>query len=273
MRTQQKGIPFIYEPLSHLPLGVQADEKRLRQVLINLLGNAVKFTSTGGVTLKIGYHEEKIRFQVEDTGAGIAPADIDKIFQPFQQVGEEKYKAEGTGLGLPITKKLVEMMGGELHVESTLGQGSIFWLALELLEVPNFVDAQQVPKSTIIGIEGGISYQILVVDDKWENRSVMNNLLTPLGFKIVEASHGQAGLEKAHEMGPDLIITDLVMPVMDGFEMVRQLRQIPKFENIPIIAASASVFEYHQQQSRMAGCNDFIAKPFRAGYLSYCRNI
>ncbi len=267
MRAQQKDIAFIYEPLSHLPLGVQADEKRLRQVLINLLGNAVKFTSTGGVTLKIGYHEAKIRFQVEDTGAGIATVDIEKIFKPFQQVGEEKYKAEGTGLGLPITKKLVEMMGGELHVESTLGQGSIFWLALELLEVPNFVDAQQVPKSTIIGIEGGISYQILVVDDKWENRSVMNSLLTPLGFKIVEASHGQAGLEKAHEMGPDLIITDLVMPVMDGFEMVRQLRQIPKFENIPIIAASASVFEYHQQQSRMAGCNDFIAKPFRAEAL------
>lgn len=267
MRAQQKGIVFIYEPLSHLPLGVHADEKRLRQVLINLLGNAVKFTQQGGVTLKIGYHNEKIRFQIEDTGAGIAPADMDKIFQPFQQVGDSQYKAEGTGLGLPITKKLVTLMGGELYVESTLGQGSIFWMALDLPDVSNLITAQTIQEPIIIGIAGEVSPKILVIDDKWENRSVMDSLLTPLGFTIVEASNGQEGLEKAREMSPDLIITDLVMPVMDGFEVTRQLRQQPRFETLPIIAASASVFDYHQQQSKIAGCDDFLAKPFRAEIL------
>jgi CheY-like chemotaxis protein/anti-sigma regulatory factor (Ser/Thr protein kinase) len=267
MRAQQKGIVFLYEPLSHLPLGVHADEKRLRQVLINLLGNAVKFTQKGGVTLKIGYHEEKIRFQIEDTGVGIAPVDMDKIFQPFQQVGDSQYKAEGTGLGLPITKKLITLMGGELHVDSTLGQGSIFWMALDLPDVSNLITAQTVQEPIIIGIDGEVSPQILIIDDKWENRSVMDSLLTPLGFKIVEARNGQEGFEKACEIYPDLIITDLVMPVMDGFEMTRQLRQLPKFKTLPIIAVSASVFEYHQQQSQIAGCDDFLAKPFHAEIL------
>lgn len=250
-------------------MGVHADEKRLRQVLINLLGNAVKFTQQGGVTLKIGYYEEKIRFQIEDTGVGIAPADMDKIFQPFQQVGDSQYKAEGTGLGLPITKKLITLMGGELYVDSTLGQGSTFWMALDLPDVSTLLTAQSVQEPIIIGIAGEVSPKVLVIDDNWENRSVMDSLLTPLGFTIMEACNGQEGLEKAHEMYPDLIITDLVMPVMDGFEVTRQLRQRPKskFKTLPIIATSASVFDYHQQQSQIAGCDDFLAKPFRAEIL------
>jgi len=263
MRAQQKGIAFIYEPISYLPLGVHADEKRLRQVLINLLGNAVKFTEKGKVTLKIGYHEEKIRFQIEDTGTGIATEDIEKIFQPFQQVGDVQHKAEGTGLGLSITKKLVEIMGGELHVESQLGQGSIFWTALDLPDVSHLIKTQKVKEPAIIGFEGE-PLTILVIDDTWENRSVMRNLLEPIGFKIIEAENGQDGLNKVKEIQPPLILTDIVMPVMDGFEFVRQLRKLQKFQEIPVIAASASVFEYHQEQSRIAGCDDFIPKPFRA---------
>jgi PAS domain S-box-containing protein len=262
MRAQQKGIVFIYKPLSYLPLGIRADEKRLRQILINLLGNAVKFTERGGVSLKIGLHEGKIRFQVEDTGPGIAAEDLDKIFLPFHQVGDQRYKAEGTGLGLSITKKLVEMMGGELHVESTLGCGSKFWVNLELKEISNLIKSEKVKEPVIIGFTGQ-ARTILVVDDKWENRSVMTNLLVPLGFNVVEASDGQEGLDQAKEVHPDLIVTDLVMPVMDGFEFARQLRKIPEFETVPIVAASASVFDYHQQQSFAAGCNAFIAKPFR----------
>jgi CheY-like chemotaxis protein/anti-sigma regulatory factor (Ser/Thr protein kinase) len=264
MRAEQKGLTFIYESLSHLPLGIQADEKRLRQILINLLGNAIKFTQKGGVTLKIGYHNNKIRFQIEDTGVGISPQDIENIFQPFQQVGDIKYKAEGTGLGLPITKKLVEMMGGELQVKSTLGRGSIFWIDLELPDVSDLLKTDDVQAPIIIGIKDKKSYIILIVDDKWENRSVMRNLLEPLGFKIVEANDGQEGLEKISNVDIALIITDLVMPVMDGFEFVRQLRNTKEFKEIPIIAASASVFDYHQEQSKIAGCDDFIAKPFHA---------
>jgi PAS domain S-box-containing protein len=271
MRAQQKGIQFHYEVLSPLPAGILADDKRLRQVLINLLGNAVKFTSQGSVTLKIGYHHDKLRFQVEDTGVGIAPDDLATIFEPFHQVGNHQYKTEGTGLGLPITKKLVEKMGGELRVESVLGRGSIFWILLELPEAPVVQEkTSQLP--VIIGYQRDEklsvgSVQLLVIDDKWENRAVLVNLLTPLGFQVVEASNGQEALTLLEAVRPDLIIVDLVMPVMNGLEFTQQVRSLPAFQNLPIIAASASVFETYQQDSLSAGCNAFLAKPIRLEVL------
>jgi len=230
------------------------------------LGNAIKFTDHGGVSLKIGYQDGKIRFQVEDTGPGIASEDLDKIFSPFHQAGNQAYKAEGTGLGLAITKTLVEMMGGELQVKSTLGHGSTFWFALELMVVSDLVKPKKVREPVIVGFAGK-PLTILVIDDRWENRSVMVNLLGPLGFEVVEAHNGKEGLEKAIMLCPDLIVTDLVMPVMDGFEATRKIRQVPELINTPIIAASASVFDYHQQESFEAGCNAFIPKPFRAEVL------
>ncbi len=297
MRAQQKGIQFNYETLSPLPAAILADDKRLRQVLINLLGNAVKFTHQGSVTLKIGYHQNKLRFQVEDSGVGIAPEDLEKIFEPFQQVGDHQYKAEGTGLGLPITKKLVKKMGGELQVESVLGLGSIFWMLLELPEV-SVVQEKISQLPVIIGYQittprpppyqgGGVNPDrgivctpllakegpgvvvVLVIDDNWENRAVLVNLLTPLGFSVVEASNGQEGLTLLEEVQPDLIIVDLVMPIMNGLEFTRQVRSLPlpTFQNLPIIAASATVFETYQQDSLTAGCNAFLAKPIRAEVL------
>jgi len=297
MRAQQKGIQFNYETLSPLPAAILADDKRLRQVLINLLGNAVKFTPQGSVTLKIGYHQNQLRFQVEDSGVGIAPDDLAKIFEPFQQVGDHHYKAEGTGLGLPITKKLVEQMGGELQVKSIVGQGSIFWMLLELPEVP-VVEEQTGQSPVIIGYQittprphpyqgGGVNPDrgivctplltkegpgvvvVLVIDDNRENRAVLVNLLTPLGFQVVEASNGQEGLTLLEEVQPDLIIVDLVMPVMNGLEFTQQVRSLPlpTFQNLPIIAASASVFDTYQQDSLTAGCNAFLAKPIRAEIL------
>jgi len=268
MRAEQKGIVFAYTPLSHLPEGVHADEKRLRQVLINLLANAIKFTQLGGVTLKVGYHEDKIRFQIEDTGTGIIQEDLAAIFQPFQQSGEEVYKAEGTGLGLAITKRIVEMMGGEIQVESRLGKGSTFWFAVKLPEVFDVVTpAKKMKKPDIIIGYQGEAKKILVVDDKDENRLVILNLLAPLGFEIIEATNGKKGLEQAMATQPDLILTDLVMPVLDGFAMIKQLRQLPAFATLPIIVVSASVFDYHQAQSLQAGSNAFIPKPFQAEIL------
>jgi len=266
MRAQQKGIAFIYESLSPLPLGIHGDEKRLRQILINLLGNAIKFTEKGGVSLIVDYHNGKMRFQVKDTGVGIMKTEIDKIFLPFQQVGTKNYKAEGTGLGLSITKKLVEKMGGELQVKSAPQQGSIFSILLNLPEVANLIKSEETQPAIIVGFEG-TQRRILVVDDKWENRSVLVNLLTPLGFEIVEASDGQDGLDKVRENCPDLIITDLVMPSLDGFEFTRKLRKTYKLNELPMIAASASVFDCHQQKSLDVGCNDFIGKPFRTELL------
>lgn len=264
MRAQQKNIAFIYEPVSYLPIGIRADEKRLRQILINLLSNAVKFTDQGGVNLKVGYTETgKMRFQIEDTGQGIAAEELEKIFLPFHQAGDPNYRAEGTGLGLAITQKLVDMMGGKLQLTSQLGRGSTFGLELTLLETTELVKPRHEEKPIIRGFEGS-PRKLLVVDDKWENRSVMVNLLKPLGFEIEEAHHGGAGLNQAKESRPDLILTDLVMPVMDGFEFARQLRKIPEFKDTPIIAISASVFDYHQQESLDAGCNSFLPKPIRA---------
>ncbi len=261
MRAQQKGISFRYEPLTSLPKSICADEKRLRQVLINLLGNAVKFTDHGEVVLKIGSQEDQIRFQVEDLGCGIASADLDKIFQPFQQVGEQKRRMEGTGLGLPITKKLVEMMGGELQVESTLGKGSTFWMALTLPAAPEVpTESEKLP--LVKGFQE-VPRTLLVIDDKWENRSVLTQLLTPLGFTVEEASSGPEGITKASQLNPDLILTDLVMPDLDGFETTRQLRAIPALAKVPIIAVSASVFESFQQRSRAAGCNAFLPNPIQ----------
>lgn len=266
MRAQQKNLAFIYEPLTPMPIGVEGDERRLRQVLINLLGNALKFTKQGGVALKISYEMPYIRFQIEDTGIGIAEEDLNKIFLPFQQVGDQNYRAEGTGLGLSITQRLVKMMQGDLQVHSKLGQGSQFTVSLPLPVANAALSTVPLQKPLIIGFEGAMR-KILLIDDKWENRSLLRNLLNQLGFEVLEAEQGAIGVEIARETLPDLIITDLVMPVMDGFEATRQLRKIPALAQTPIIAASASVFDYHQQQSRNAGCDAFIPKPIRADIL------
>lgn len=274
IRAKQKKITFIFERLSALPGGIYGDEKRLRQILVNLLDNAVKFTKRGGVCLKVGYAEvteqidvpRKIRFQIEDTGIGIAQEKIGEIFLPFKQIDDDKQWTAGMGLGLFMTRKLIEMMGGELQVSSTLGSGSTFWTELMLEEIPHFIEARTKKEPIIMGYEGA-KRTILVVDDVLENRLVVINLLEPFGFGVVEACDGREGLVKAQSLRPDLILMDFVMPVMDGFEATRQIKKIPALEKIPIIAASASVFDNDRREGIAAGCDTFIAKPFRASVL------
>ena len=265
IRAEQKGIELIYETLTPIPKAVRADEKRLRQVLINLLGNAVKFTEQGYITFKVGYHQEKFRFQVEDTGIGIAKEKLEEIFLPFQQVGEKIRETEGTGLGLTISRQLAELMGGDLKVESTLGKGSVFWLDLDLPEV-EWIDVADISENNIIGFKG-LKRKILVVDDKWANRSVLVNMLEPLGFEVLEATNGLDGLNKAHQFQPNIILLDLVMPVMDGFEATRRLRMMPELQGVVVIAISASVFDFDHQQSREVGCDGFLPKPVREADL------
>jgi signal transduction histidine kinase/CheY-like chemotaxis protein len=286
IRAEQKRISFIYHFSDELPSGIYADEKRLRQVLINLLGNAIKFTDEGGVTFKVELlHQERvikhcsiqnpkskiqnrhIRFQIEDTGVGMTPQQIEKIFLPFEQVGKTEKQAEGTGLGLAISQKVVTLMNSTIQVESQPVKGSIFWFEVEfpLAEewTPTPKNAQQ---STVIGFEGE-KRKILIVDDRWENRSVVESLLKPIGFEVFEASNGQEGLDKAFELQPDLIITDLAMPVMDGITMTKHLRSHVDFQDVPIIVSSASVFDFHRQQALDAGCDDFLPKPIQAQEL------
>jgi signal transduction histidine kinase len=285
IRAEQKKIAFLHQFDSELPLGVYADEKRLRQVLINLLGNAVKFTDHGAVTFRTKIiptpsssptlmngemHSAPgvtIRFEVEDTGIGIHPSEIDTIFNPFEQAGDSRRQAQGTGLGLAISRKILALMNSNIQVKSEIGKGSIFYFDLDL----PIVDVWPQPtgdshNGALVGYKGK-KQKILIVDDRWENRSVAVNLLQPLGFDIIEAMDGQGGLETALALHPDLIIADLVMPVMDGFEMIRQIRQVPALSDVHIIASSASVFEADEHRSITAGANEFLAKPISAHQL------
>lgn len=277
IRAEQKKIAFICQFDSELPTGVYVDEKRLRQVLINLLGNALKFTDHGAVTFKVklcghrlgddSARAVKIRFQVEDTGVGISSDYLEKIFMPFEQVGDLNNQAQGTGLGLAISQKILALMDSGIHVNSKSGEGSIFWFDVELTEVAEWSQISRISqKGTMMGFSGE-PRKILVVDDRWENRSVAVNLLQPLGFEVVEAMNGKEGLEKAAEYKPDLIIADLVMPVMDGFELIRQIRSDTLLKDTCIIASSASVFEAEQCASIAAGADEFLPKPISADSL------
>jgi signal transduction histidine kinase/DNA-binding NarL/FixJ family response regulator len=298
MGAMQKDISFTCEQISPLPTCIFADDKRLRQVLMNLLGNAIKFTNSGGVTFKVGYVETgdwgvetedlgreitsnneqlpitnhqlpstKIRFQVEDTGIGIATNKLEEIFLPFHQVGNRNYSMEGTGLGLSISYKLVKMMGGEIRVKSSLGKGSVFWVDLELPLVGNSSELTALPeKRRIIGFTGH-KRKVLIVDDNYLNRTMLRRLLSRIGFEIMEAVDGKDCLKKAVEFFPDVILMDLVMPVMDGFEATRCLRMLPELQNVILLALSASVFDNTQQESLLAGCNQFLCKPVEASQL------
>ena len=281
IKAEQKGISFICNFDAALPHIVQADEKRLRQVLVNLLGNAVKFTDAGAVTFKVAVVDlisvesttstltniNTIRFQIEDTGVGMTSEQMQKIFQPFEQVGDTHRMAEGTGLGLAISLKIIEMMGSSIKVASKSQAGSQFWFDLAL---PSSGEAEislkTDPTQTILGFTGD-KRKILIVDDRWENRSVIVNLLKPIGFIVAEAANGLEGLEQVRELTPDLIITDLVMPKMDGFQLVRRLRESPEFRDIIVIVSSASVFETDQYNSLDAGADAFLPKPVQISDL------
>ncbi|MEH2337637.1 ATP-binding protein [Nostoc sp.] len=277
IRAEQKVIAFHIELDPDLPTGIHADEKRLRQVLINLLGNAIKFTHQGSVTFKVqvigqesnanGQTNYKIRFQVIDTGTGISPEQAEKIFQPFEQVGNQKQQSEGTGLGLAISQKIVLLIGGQIQVESEFGKGSTFWFEAKLPESKDWAKISRVvEQGTIIGYQGQ-RRTILIADDRWENRSVIVNLLEPVGFTVVEASQGEEGWEQALAHKPDLIITDLVMPILDGFELINRLRESEQFKEIAIIASSASVFAIDQHKSIDVGADVFLPKPVEAETL------
>lgn len=274
IRAEQKGLRFIYEPDPHLPTGVCADEKRLREVLINILSNAVKFTEQGSVTFQIKTVElvspqpstVTIQFSIEDTGIGIPSDQLDEIFLPFRQVAKSYGTTEGTGLGLAISRRLVTLMGSELHVSSFVGQGSRFWFDVNLPQVSGFVSQKQgyVPK--IVGYQGP-PRTVLVVDDNAQNRDVLVGMLTPLGFHAIEAANGQECLERATIYHPDIILLDLRMPVMDGYETVKHLRNISELHQVTMIAVSASVFEETRQRALQSGFQDFLIKPLQREYL------
>jgi signal transduction histidine kinase/DNA-binding NarL/FixJ family response regulator len=278
IRAEEKEILFRYEPDEGLPVGIKADEKRLRQVLINLLGNAIKFTDSGEVTFRVAVvgappqpSQITLRFEVLDTGIGITKEELDNIFSPFEQVGDLLYqsgarrqRAEGTGLGLAITRQLVRLMGSEVDVESELGKGSRFWFDLKMAVVATITKQTLDQSKQLIGIAGEVR-KVLIVDDQKENRLLLYDLLSPLGFEVHQAEDGQQAVEIARKAPLDLILSDLIMPVMDGYQAVRAIRQFDR--DIPIIAISASAFAAEQQRSLKAGYNAFLPKPINEQQL------
>jgi signal transduction histidine kinase/DNA-binding response OmpR family regulator len=269
VRADSKGIQFEYSENPGLPKAVIADDKRLRQVLLNLLGNAIKFTHEGRVILKVEPLEDLpktsenhlwLRFTIQDTGVGMNTEQLEKIFLPFEQVGAKSQQAQGTGLGLAISQQIVRLMGSEIQVTSSLGEGSQFWFDLELPTAESWGTILHEEQNEIIGYLGP-RRKILIVDDKEVNRQMLREVLRSLDFDCREAVNGEMGLAQAQEFHPDVIITDLVMPVLDGFEMTRRLRAQPEFKGVTVIASSASVLTQDQAASIEAGCDDFLTKP------------
>ena len=258
--AEDKGIHFYLEFASVLPNVVHGDERRLRQILLKLLDNAIKFTVQGSVTLKVRFNKpnSQFYFKIEDTGIGISPEHLERIFEPFEQVCTQERQAKGTGLGLAISKNLVELMGGQLCVSSEINVGTQFWFELALAVID--YNVAQFTKHAIIGIKGE-SPKILVVDDNLDNQTVLVDLLSSLGFNVKPANDGREGLEKATQWQPDVIITDLLIPEMEGFELIRQLRQSPVLKNKVIIVTSANTYEKDKQKSLAVGSNAFLPKP------------
>ncbi|HVU25189.1 MAG TPA: ATP-binding protein [Opitutus sp.] len=259
-RAAEKALAFRLE----LSLGtprVVMDEPKLRQVLINLLGNAIKFTSAGEIVLAITSKADRVHFEVRDTGAGIKPEDRAAIFEPFHQShvapARSGPEAAGTGLGLPISQRLVRLMGGEIAVESTPGQGSRFFFDLELSAAP--VESRPAPRVRITGYEGP-RQRVLIVDDIETNRAVLGELLGALGFEIAACATGEDALARHAAHPADLVLLDLRLPDLKGEEVARRLR--PAGGNRPrLVAVSASVFDVGRDHADRIGCDAFVPKP------------
>lgn len=263
-----KGLQLTFELSDQVPQYVKTDESKLRQVLINILGNAIKFTTIGSVTLRVGRGKEPpctLNFEVEDTGQGIAPHEQDNMFKPFIQTETGLKHAEGTGLGLPISQKFVQLMGGEIAVSSIPGQGAKFTFDIQVspVEETSIETTQPICKKVIGLAPDQPVYRMLVAEDKPTNRLLLVTLLNSLGFEVREASDGQEAVAIWESWEPHLIWMDMRMPVMNGYEATKHIKASLKGQATVIIALTASAFEEQRQDILLAGCDDFMHKPFR----------
>ena len=333
LKAQSKDLQLVVEYSPDLPRYVRTDESKLRQVLINLLGNAIKFTQEGRVALRVSgvrsqesgvrsqesgvrsqelgvrsqesgvvgagftegsafppinpinapVQEPGVRsnqqltpdnqlltlwFEVSDTGSGIAPTELESLFEPFVQTQSGQQSQQGTGLGLPISRQFVRLMGGEIALSSCLGQGTTFSFDIRVSPADMAEVQLQTPARRVIGLEPNQpQYRILVVEDKWENRHLLVNLLEPLGFELREAENGQEAVEIWETWEPHLIWMDMRMPVMDGYEATKHIKSHLKGQATVVVALTASAFEEARTVVLGAGCDDFVRKPFREDVL------
>jgi len=272
VRADKKQIQFIHEFSNDLPIAIQADERRLRQIILNLLGNAIKFTEEGFVTFKVTRLKQtqpddwvSIHFEIIDTGCGIPKDKQQDIFSPFIQVGDSS--VEGTGLGLSISLKLLNKMNSTLHVKSSLKNGSTFWFDLDVkkVQITHCQNETSIGHS-VVGYKGK-QKRIIISDDYDNNRAVLIDMLEPLGFAIKQAKDGQQLIEIALACKPDLIIMDMFMPIMDGFTTAKHIKQHRFLKSVPIIATSANTQNSIQPDALNCGCNAFIPKPIQLNNL------
>ncbi|AVH69363.1 PAS domain S-box protein [Nostoc sp. 'Lobaria pulmonaria (5183) cyanobiont'] len=326
-RATSKGLELVFEYTSHLPQYIQVDESKLRQVLLNLLGNAIKFTDTGRVTLRVGMESgewgaggageqrrqggqrgiieqvsplsppsssstlsllhaqcpmpnaQSLTFEVQDTGCGIAPQEIDLLFEAFGQTETGRKSQQGTGLGLAISRKYVQLMGGNISVTSTIGEGSKFAFDIQIgLAAASEIQIKQTRPQVISLAPAQSEYRILVVDDSTDSRLVLMKILTSIGFAVQEAINGIEAIALWQTWQPHLILMDMRMPIMDGYEATKVIKtreetstqntesQTPNWKTI-IIALTAHAFEEQREAIIKAGCDDYINKPFREEVL------
>jgi PAS domain S-box-containing protein len=265
----EKGLEFALEFAPDLPRFVAVDAGKLRQVLINLIGNAIKYTDSGGVKLRAkfangeGSKRPQVRFEVEDSGPGISREHCERIFLPFVQLGDRISVRAGTGLGLGISKQYVELMGGQIGVASEPGKGSVFYFNIPVRILPSVAERDELKHGRVLGLaEGQPCYRLLIVEDQPENRLLLRRLLDPLGFELREAANGQEALALFEQWHPDLIWMDILMPVMDGLEAVRRIRATKAGADTKIIALTAHALDEESGPIMAAGCDDLVRKPF-----------
>jgi signal transduction histidine kinase/CheY-like chemotaxis protein len=289
LRAEQKGLALVFERSPSVPQYVRVDRGKLRQALINLLGNAVKFTHEGSIVLRVAQIGEsanrrisksanqqiselqtcRLAFEVEDTGVGIAPDELDKAFDAFVQTSSGRQSKRGTGLGLPISHQYVQMMGGNMSVRSEPAEGSCFQfdVPVEVVDAAELEMAQ--PTHRAIGLEPGQQaadggpYRLLVVEDVEADRTLLVGLLRSLGFQVREATNGQQAIEIWEEWSPHLVFMDVRMPVLGGHEATRRIKATLQGQETVIVALTASAFEEDRAAALTAGCDDFVRKPFR----------
>jgi PAS domain S-box-containing protein len=280
VQAGSKGLQLSIERTPDVPQYLRTDETKLRQVLINLLANAIKFTSTGGIFVRIKAEKlpHRVHFEIEDTGDGIAADEVEKLFEAFVQTKTGEKSQEGTGLGLTIARSFVRLMGGDMTVTSQVGRGTLFKFDIKANAVEAADYQQEQPTRRAIAIAPNQPrYRILIVDDRWDNRQLLVKLLSPFGFELGEAANGVEAIRMWEQYSPHLIFMDMRMPVMDGYEAAKRIKVKASSSSslfkgggggiesqaTAIIAVTASSFEEEKAVVLSSGCDDFIRKPFR----------
>jgi CheY-like chemotaxis protein len=273
-RAEAKGLLLSVERGPDLPRYATADDGKLRQILLNLLSNALKFTAKGSVALRLSAspcdeQECHLTAEVRDTGPGIDPQELNRLFHPFEQAQAGREGGTGTGLGLAISRGYARLMGGDITVKSLPGQGSVFSFFLPLKEASQAdVTGKEQPRQ-VKGLKAGQPrYRVLVVDDKEDNREFLAQLLGPAGFEVRQSVNGADAIKEFEAWQPQLILMDLRMPVMDGYEATRRVRALPGGKEVKIIAVTAGIFgEITRDALGSGGADNLILKPFRESEL------